>query len=61
MCAFHLRNREAKRQLKVNWSGTTLDHCETHVCLGVTLDRTLSYKTHILRRQGAKFVHETTF
>jgi hypothetical protein len=47
VCAFHLRNREAKRQLKVTWSGTTLEHCETPVYLGVTLDRTLSYKTHI--------------
>ena len=35
VCTFHLRNREAKRQLKVNWSGTTLEHCETPV----TLDR----------------------
>ena len=47
VCAFHLRNREAKRQLQVTWSGTALEHCEHPVYLGVTLDRTLSFKTHI--------------
>ena len=47
MCAFYLRNREAKRQLQVTWSGTALEHCEHPVYLGVTLDRTLSFKTHI--------------
>ena len=26
VCAFHLHNREAKCQLKVTWSGTTLEH-----------------------------------
>ena len=26
VCAFHLRNRESKRQLKVNWSGSPLEH-----------------------------------
>ncbi|KAJ3608173.1 hypothetical protein NHX12_025223 [Muraenolepis orangiensis] len=46
VCAFHLRNREAKRQLKVSWSGTSLEHCEHPVYLGVTLDRCLSFKTH---------------
>ena len=47
VCTFHLRNREAKRQLQVTWSGTALEHCEHPVYLGVTLDRTLSFKTHI--------------
>ena len=47
VCAFHLRNREAKRQLQVNWSGTTLEHCEHPVYLGVILDRCLTFKTHI--------------
>ncbi|KAJ3595031.1 hypothetical protein NHX12_004336 [Muraenolepis orangiensis] len=46
VCAIHLRNREAKRQLKVSWSGTSLEHCEHPVYLGVTLDRCLSFKTH---------------
>ena len=39
VCAFHPRNREAKRELNVN---TT-----TPVYLGIHLDRTLCYKTHI--------------
>ena len=47
MCAFHLRNYEASRQLKVSWSGTPLENCEHPVYLGVTLDRCLSFKTHI--------------
>ena len=38
VCAFHLRNREANRQLQVTWSGTPLEHCEYPVYLGVTLD-----------------------
>ena len=47
VCAFHLRNREANRQLQVTWSGTPLEHCEYPVYLGVTLDRCLNFKTHI--------------
>ena len=45
--AFHLRNREAKRSLQVWWNGVDLENTETPKYLGVTLDRTLSYKTHI--------------
>ncbi len=48
------RTREAKRQLKVTWSGTTLKHCETPVYLGVTVDRTLSYKTHHIEKTRSK-------
>ena len=47
VCAFHFRNQEAKRQLQVTWSGTAVEHCEHPVYIGVTLDRTLSFKTHI--------------
>uniref|UniRef100_A0A3B4VIU4 Reverse transcriptase domain-containing protein n=1 Tax=Seriola dumerili TaxID=41447 RepID=A0A3B4VIU4_SERDU len=36
VCAFHLRNREAKRQLKASWSGTSLEHCEHPVYLGLS-------------------------
>ena len=45
--AFHLRNREAKRSLQVSWNGLDLENTDTPKYLGVTLDRTLSYKTHI--------------
>ena len=47
VCAFHLRNREAKRELNVVWNGTRLSNTTTPVYLGVHLDRTLCYKTHI--------------
>ena len=38
--AFHLRNEEANRSLKVEWNRNPKN-------LGVTLDRTLSYKEHM--------------
>ena len=44
---FHLRNRECGKQLKISWNGVNLTHCNLPVYLGVTLDRTLSYKAHI--------------
>ena len=47
VCAFHLRNREAKRELNVVWNGTRLSNTTTPVYLGVHLDRTLCYKPYI--------------
>ena len=47
VCAFHLRNRAAKRELNVVWNGTSLSNTTTPVYLGIHLDRTLCYKTHI--------------
>ena len=47
MCDFHLRNREDKRELNVVWNGTRLSNTTTPVYLGILLDRTLCYKTHI--------------
>ena len=44
---FHLRNREANRSLKVSWNGVDLENTTHPKYLGVTLDRTLSYKQHI--------------
>ena len=44
---FHLRNRECGKQLNISWNGVNLTHCNLLVYLGVTLDRTLSYKAHI--------------
>ena len=43
----HLRNRECGKQLNISWNGVNLTHCNLPVYLGVTLDRTLSYKAHI--------------
>ena len=35
------------QQLNISWNGVNLTHCNIPVYLGVTLDRTLSYKAHI--------------
>ena len=49
---FHLRNREVGRKLSLTWNGVDLKHCDFPVYLGVTLDRTLSYKQHIEKVKG---------
>ena len=41
-------NREVKRSLKIAWNGVDLENTAYPKYLGVTLDRTLSYKQHIL-------------
>lgn len=46
VCAFHLHTRLANRKLKVAWNGETLEHTNKPVYLGVTLDRSLTYKHH---------------
>ena len=45
--AFHLRSKEANRSLKVEWNRTKLENTPHPKYLGVTLDRTLSYKEHM--------------
>ena len=45
--AFHPRNKEAKTSLKVVWNKTELENTTHPKYLGVTLDRSLSYKQHI--------------
>ena len=47
VCAAHLRNREAKRELNVVWNVTRLSNTTTPVYLGIHFDRTLCSKTHI--------------
>ena len=49
---FHLRNREVGRKLSLTWNGVDPKHCDFPVYLGVTLDRTLSYKQHIEKVKG---------
>ena len=44
-----LRNRKANRQLNISWCGKKLEHTPFPTYLGVTLDRTLSYSTHIAK------------
>ena len=52
ICCFHLRNRDAKRKLDVTWNGLELDHYPNPIYLGVTLDRTLSFKQHALNTKA---------
>ena len=51
--AFHLRNREVKRSLKIAWNRVDLENTAYPKYLGVTLDRTLNYKQHILNTKMA--------
>ena len=51
-CAFHLRNREASRQLNIKWQGQAIEHSAAPKYLGVTLDRILSYKQHLEGLKG---------
>jgi len=44
---FHLINKEAKRELKVNFNNETLPFCSEPKYLGVTLDRSLTYRRHL--------------
>ncbi|KAI5732205.1 hypothetical protein M8J77_023312 [Diaphorina citri] len=50
---FHLNNHQANMRLKVTFEGQLLNHNHTPKYLGVTLDRTLSFKTH-LEKSAAK-------
>jgi len=44
---FHLNNKEAKRELKVNFNNENLPFCSEPKCLGVTLDRSITYRRHL--------------
>lgn len=46
VCAFHLKNMHADRNLDITWQGEKLENCRTPKYLGVKLDRTLSFKSH---------------
>jgi len=43
---FHLNNKEAEPELKVNFNKKTLSYSE-HKYIGVTLDRSLTYRRHL--------------
>jgi len=45
--AFHNNNKEAKRELKVNYNNEILPFCPESKYLGVTLDRSLTYHRHL--------------
>jgi len=44
--AFHPNNTQAKRELKFKYNNKTLPFCSEPKCLGVTLDRSLTYRRH---------------
>jgi len=44
---FHLNNKEAKREMKVNHHKESLFFCSEPKNLGVTLDRSLTYRRHL--------------
>ena len=46
--AFHLNNREAKRELKVYNNGKLLPFCLTSTYLEVKLDRSLTFRHHLV-------------
>ena len=46
--AFHLNNREAKRELKVYNNGRLLPFCSTPTYLEVKLDRSLTFRHHLV-------------
>ena len=46
--AFHLNKREAKRELKVYNNGRLLPFCPTPTYLGVKLDRSLTFRHHLV-------------
>ena len=49
VCSFHLNNKQAKTELEIRWNNERLTNKENPVYLGVTLDRTLSFKEHVMK------------
>ena len=47
VCAFHLNNHLANKTLDIKWGNQSIECSNSPVYLGVTLDRTLSFKQHV--------------
>ena len=45
--AFHLNNKEARRELSISVEGRTLPYCAEPTYLGIKLDRALTYRRHL--------------
>ena len=45
--AFHFNNKEAKHELRVNYNNEILPFCPKPKCLGVMLDRLLTYRRRL--------------
>ena len=52
--AFHLNNREAKRELKVYKNSTLLPFCPIPTYLEVKLDRSVTFRHHLLAPTGSE-------
>ena len=52
LTAFHLKNHQADRKLNVTWNVTKLDHTYSPVYLGITLNRSLTYRNHCLKMRS---------
>ena len=52
VACFHLNNRQANQKLNVNFGGVQLKHNERPQYLGVTLDRALTFKSHLEKAAG---------
>ena len=57
--AFHLNNREAKRELKVYNNSRLLLFCPTPTYLGVKLDRWLTFRHHLVELRKKLSSHVT--
>ena len=57
--AFHLNNREAKRELKVYNNSRLLPFCPTPTYLGVKLDRSLTFRHHLVALRKKLSSHVT--
>lgn len=51
VCAYHLRNKDAKRELNITWRDVKLSHNNFPQYLGVTVDRSLTIKRHCANTQ----------
>ena len=59
MTAFHLNNREAKHELKVYNNDRLLPFCPTPTYLGVKLDRSLTFRHHLVALRKKLSSHVT--
>ena len=57
--AFHLNNREAKRELKVYNNSRLILFCPTTIYLGVKLDRSLTFRHHLVALRKKLFSRVT--
>ena len=59
MAAFHLNNREAKREPKVYKNGRLLQFCPTPIYLEVKLDRSFTFRHHLVALRKKLFSRVT--